>query len=206
MPKIIPIVEGDGDVQAVPLLLRRILHEHFQRYDWQIARPKKAHSLANLRNRLSSFIRYAEMEPDATHILILMDLDDGCPKEQAGQLAHQIREIHPRLPVSVVLAHREYEAWFLASLPALAGNTLLPAGCSYEGNPEQKRGAKEWLSNRLPPGVIYKETEDQPAWSAQLDIPLTASRSRSFRRLIHAVQEFIQRPADPFVSPQVRCE
>lgn len=43
MPSIVPIVEGDGEVTALPSLLRRLLYEEFMVYDWQILHPKNAH-------------------------------------------------------------------------------------------------------------------------------------------------------------------
>ena len=33
MPTLVPIVEGDGEIEAFPLLLRRLLNEVYQRYD-----------------------------------------------------------------------------------------------------------------------------------------------------------------------------
>jgi len=208
MPKIVPIVEGDGELDAIPVLLRRILHETFQVFDWEVGRPKKAHSLPAFKKRLSDFIRYAEMEPEATHILVVMDLDDGCPKEEVRRLTEEIRQASPQMPVLVVLAHREYEAWFLASLPSLAGKDNLPQNTFFEGNVENIRGVKAWLTRQMPPGKTYKETTHQAAWSAKMDIGgATLQRSRSFRRLVHAVEEILTRPASPsFISPAISNE
>ena len=63
MPAIIPIVEGDGDVVAVPLLLRRLL-DYYQCCDWSIGRAKKAGGLATLKRDLGRYLRYAQLEPD----------------------------------------------------------------------------------------------------------------------------------------------
>jgi hypothetical protein len=38
----------------------------------------------------------------------------------------------------------------------------------------------------------YKETTEQPAYSAVLDLARVYARSRSFRRLLHAVQELVE--------------
>lgn len=208
MPKIVPIVEGDGELDAVPVILRRILYENFQVFDWEIGRPKKAHSLPAFRQKLSNFIQYAQMEPAATHILIVIDLDDGCPKEEVRRLTEEIRQTNPKIPVLVVLAHREYEAWFLASMSSLAGKDNLPQNAFFEGDVEGIRGVKEWLTRQMPPGKTYKETTHQPAWSATMDIgAATLERSRSFRRLVHAVEEILTRPASPvFVSPAMSNE
>jgi hypothetical protein len=191
MPVIIPIVEGDGDATAVPLLLRRILGEHLQEYRWQIGGPKKAFSLHVLRQKLENYLRYAQRENDAAAILILLDLDDGCPEIEAIQLSQEIRALSPRLPVAIVFAHREFETWFLASLETLGGSYGLPEGLSYEGNVEDRRGAKEWLTRQMPPGSIYKETIQQPSMASKVDLNLASQRSRSFRRLLHAVEELV---------------
>jgi hypothetical protein len=140
MPKIVPIVEGDGEMEAVPILLRRILHDKLEAYDWRVGLPKKAHGLTTLRKKLPNFIRYAQIEPEATHILIILDLDDGCPMVEAQALAEEIRLLAPNLPVAVVFAHREYEAWFLASLPSLAGRNGLPPDAFYRDEVEDLQG------------------------------------------------------------------
>jgi len=210
MPKIVPIVEGDGELEAVPILLRRILFEHIQNFDWQVSRPKKAHSLPVLRKKLAEYIRYAQIEPECAGILILLDLDDGCPEEEACNLAIEIRNLSPSYPVAVVMAHREYEAWFLASLETLAGEYDLPAGLTYEGNVEDLRGVKEWISRHMPAGKIYKETIHQPSMSRQIDLHNSSGRSRSFNRLLSAVEQILHPPEgisrlNPYVTPD-RCD
>ena len=55
MPALVPIVEGDGDIKAVPILLRRILHEWFEYIRWNVARPMKAYSLPALRKLWNSW-------------------------------------------------------------------------------------------------------------------------------------------------------
>ena len=58
-PNIIAIVEGDGDVAAVPDLLRRILWERLFRYDIQAPKPKQAHGKPNLLKKFEKFLHYA---------------------------------------------------------------------------------------------------------------------------------------------------
>ena len=111
MPRLVPIVEGYGDLEAVPLLLRRILLDRHWSH-WSVAAPKRAGSLAALKKNLGQFIQYAQLEKDCGGILVLLDLDDGCPKKEAYTLAAQVHQLHPRYPVAVVLVHREYETWF----------------------------------------------------------------------------------------------
>jgi Domain of unknown function (DUF4276) len=203
MPKIVPIVEGPGDIEAVPELLRRILYDIYHAYDWQIAHPLRANNLTALRQRVDSFMGYAHGIPDCGAILVLLDLDDGCPKDEALSLAHVIRNgYHYSHPVAVVLAHCEYEAWFLASLDTIAGNCDLPKELSYPQPVENRRGVKEWLTEQMPPGIAYSETHHQVRMTQFIDLALAQSHSRSFQRLCHAVSELIYPiTADGLVTP-----
>ena len=201
MPKIVPIVEGHGDVSALPVLLRRILYECFQKYDWQIEKPIRSNGLSHFTNNVSRYLQYAFIKPGCDAVLLLFDLDDGCPREAALQLSQQIQQEYRLRPVVLVLAHREFETWFLASTESLAGRFDLPSGLRYEGEPEDRRDAKGWLTAQMPRGKIYKETFHQEEMAAQMDLGLAFTHSRSFRRLVHAVEEILNTPNTDFVSP-----
>ena len=58
------------------------------------------------------------------------------------------------LNISVVVANREYEAWFLAAAGSLAGMSNLPDSLVAPEDPEDIRGAKEWISKKM--GVSHK--------------------------------------------------
>ncbi|MBA4420606.1 MAG: hypothetical protein C0391_05615 [Anaerolinea sp.] len=203
MPKIVPIVEGPGDIEAVPELLRRILYDLYHVYDWEIAHPLKANNLTTLRNNVNSFITYAHRIPGCGAVLILLDLDDGCPKIEALSLANEIRHTyHFTYPTCVVLAHCEYESWFLASLDTIAGNCDIPEGLSSSSLAENRRGAKECLTRLMPPGIAYKETYHQVRMTQFIDLNLAQTRSRSFRRLCHAISQLITtNTTSGFVTP-----
>jgi len=210
MPKIVPIVEGYGDVAAVPILLRRVLYERLQQYTWDVAAPKRAYGLPFLRNHLERYLRYAEMENEAEAILVLLDLEDGCPMIEARQLGYNIRSLSPTLPVAIVFAHREYEAWLLASIETIAQQK----GHKYHFKPEflqapsvpadveSIRDAKGWISSRMVHGHRYRETIHQPGMTNSIDFTRAAQRSRSFRRFLHAVELLVQHAGQQgFVSP-----
>lgn len=214
MHKIVPIVEGDGEVEAVPVLLRRIL-ARAGRWDVQVARPKNAHGVGNLATAegIEKFIRYAVIHPECSAVLVMRDNDNGCAMRLARSLAGYARRAAPRVPVAVVCPTREYEAWFLASLETIAGSPLeerrgLSETARYNGDVERPRDVKRWLTRHMPEGRAYKETEDQASMSALLDIDLAMRRSRSFRRLVRAVEDLLSgidtgqsgvtpRPPDP---------
>jgi hypothetical protein len=58
---IVPIVEGPGDVQAAPILIRKILYEYFTFFDIGVAKPKKAGGRSTLDRPggIERFIEYA---------------------------------------------------------------------------------------------------------------------------------------------------
>jgi len=206
--RIVPIVEGDGDAKAVPVLLRQVLHSLLEEYTWEVARPKKAHSLAFLRKNIERYLYYAQMEPDSGAILILMDLDDGCPKLEAQELAERIRRLAPRVPVAVVLAHREYEAWLLASIETIVRQRSDLFSAAFVKDPkvpddvESIRDAKGWISGRMRGNQKYKETVHQAGMTALIEHRLAAQRSRSFRRFLNAVSALVRHSGDvAFVSP-----
>lgn len=192
MPRISLIVEGDGEVDAVPSLLTKILRTE-QMWDWFADdRPIRVGNPHNLKRKLEQYLRLAAGRKDCAGILILLDLDEGCPVHEARALADQVRELQLPYPVAIVLAYREYETWFLASLDTVVGQGDLPAGLVYQGDVEARRGVKEWLQAQMPAGRGYKETVDQRRFTALIDLDLAAQRSRSFRRLLDAVEELVQ--------------
>ena len=192
---IISIVEGDGEKDAVPGLLRRILHERLCRYDITILRPKITKGKPNFLKKWKQFIEYAAME-NCDAILVLMDADDECPYEQAADIANKVVKINLNVPIAVVYARAEYETWFICNLSDDTGERIrtrlgIPPSVKSPTDVESVRGAKEWLSNNMPRGRAYKETSDQESLTYHMDLELTHSKSRSFRRLCHAVEELV---------------
>jgi len=192
--KIFPIVEGEGEIEAVPKLIVKILH-HLGRYDFVSVAGRNARGCDNLKKRefLERLIRAAEELDGVAAVLIVVDADDNCPKVLAAELSQTVREIGVRVAVAVVVANREYEAWFLASLATIAGQNLtggsvLPADCKFVGDVEAKSGVKEWITAQLPKGFSYKPRTDQGVLTQKIDVELAVQNSRSFRRLVHAIE------------------
>ncbi len=200
MPVIVPIVEGVGEVEAVPLLLRRLLQEEFARYDWQVAKPKCAHGCGNLlaSGGLERFIEYAQ--PGGAAVLVLLDGDsvatlppDQRPEEDcapgfAQLLARRAAAIRPQVPVVIVVVTWEYEAWFLASIETMEITGL----SSYHAEMADTRSPKGWIDRHLPPGQKYLETIDQAKMTHKLDFRRVEERSRSFRRLKNALSQLLE--------------
>jgi hypothetical protein len=182
--RIVPIVEGDGEVEAVPLLLRRIRDQINPPVAVDIAPPirRQRGTLLNTEG-IESAVRLAAIKMAGNGaILILIDSDDECPKDLAPKVVKRAKKARADKRISVVLAHREYEAWFLASASSLAGVRRLRADIVDHDGPETVRGCKEWMERWLPKGSKYSERPDQAALSAVFDMTL-ARRTRSFDKL-----------------------
>lgn len=195
-PSIIAVVEGHGEVKAVPGLIRRILGDRLYRYDISLLKPKRANGKPDLIRKFEQFLEYAiSKDPDA--ILALVDADEECPVEEAAGLAHRASVLNLGVPVAVVYAKCEYETWFISSLSEGTGERIrsslnIPSSVNAPENVEDIRGAKEWLKNQTLHGQAYSETRDQGDLTHHIDMGLTYSRSRSFRRLCHAVEELVR--------------
>ncbi len=173
------VVDGQGDVLAAPNLVTRLWKDlGLTPMVWSQATRIPG---PNTKRRFEKISRYIYGRTDMVDaLLILTDEDDDCPKERAPEMAAWLRDLDLPVPAAVVLAHREYETFFLPCIPLMAGRDLVnrqnvkrrgfPEGLTYPStNYEERRGVKEWLSRHLPPGRSYKETTDQLALTRMLD-------------------------------------
>jgi hypothetical protein len=179
------IVEGDGEVQAVPILIRR-LNEWNQpeRYVKPINPIRiRRDRFLNREDEFRKYILLAESKCGADGwILILLDADDDCPATLGDEIIRRVRTVTNHRHVSVVLANREYEAWFIAAAQSLHGYRSFIFLNEAPVNAEGPRDAKGWVSERMADGR-YRETIDQPAFTAQFDLQQAFDGSRSFRKL-----------------------
>jgi hypothetical protein len=178
------IVEGHGDVSALPILIRRIAQSFDTNLGVNIPEPIRVprHTLTRPGELERHVILAATKVGERGGLIVLIDSDDDCPATTGPDLLARVRATCAHLPSAVVLAKREFEAWFLAGAESLRGKRALPNDLLPPPDPEAVRGAKEWLRNRMPPGRKYRETVDQPALSAVVDLNL-AARSPSFAKL-----------------------
>jgi hypothetical protein len=187
-----PIVEGHGEVEAVPILLRRLFAECRPQGELQVNRPLRVkagsflHDAAYFSRYLELAARKARQHP-AGSVLILLDCEDDCPAEVGPRLAGQARAQHPDLPVTVTLAYREFETWFLAAAASLRGKRGLPPDLASPDNPEMIRDAKGWLSSRM--DAPYNEPNDQPAFTNifSFEQAMTAASFTRLRSKMHVV-------------------
>ena len=183
MKTIQSVVEGHGEVEALPVLLRR-LRDEASAWAVEIGTP-----IRRPRNKLVSelyitrTVEVARRQPGCEAILIVFDGDRDCPAELGPKVRGWVAAAAGRLPCEVVLPHREYEAWFLAAIESLRSHKLIRTDAPPYPDPEQPRGAKEELGKWVATGRVYSPTKHQAALSASFSLELAYRRSRSFRKL-----------------------
>jgi hypothetical protein len=191
--KIQPIVEGYGEIEAVPVLLRRFRDES-RVFGLEFGRPIRRRRSELVQEALvHKAVRLALFQPACSAILILFDADDDCPKEMGPTIERWAGAEAGDVPVAVVMPNHEYEAWFLASIESLRGKRGIRGDAPACGDPEDPRGAKEKLEELMLPGRTYSPSADQAPLTAALELPAAYQRSRSFRRMVEAFGLLAQR-------------
>ena len=195
-PSIIPIVEGHGEQEAVPTLIRRI--------GLSLSPPIYPNVLPPIRRSRPKLVRQDELERTVKlaankvgtngRILIIIDADDDCPATLGPQLLARAQSARPDRQISVVLAKSEFESWFLAGASGLAGQRGLSSTLNPPDDPESKRDAKGWLTANMT-NQTYKETTHQAAFAdcfdmhqaLQLGTPHFSDSFHKFWRECHAL-------------------
>lgn len=197
MIPIASIVEGDGEVTALPILLRRLAAE------WEPA--ALVQPLPPIRVRRDRFLNKEEefrrqlllaaaKSGDAGWVLIVLDADDDCPKTLGAEIWQRAQQHIPHRKLSVVLANREYEAWFIAAAQSLRGMRGFDIAPKEPIAAETPRNAKGWMREHMQGGK-YSEILDQPAFTAKFDLQQAFENSRSFRKLCKEWHTHITRAA-----------
>ncbi len=198
MSSVVAIVEGDGEVQALPVLLRRMCECLTPEAYVRVLPPIRVRRDKFL-NKPAEFDRHVQLAAlkcsNNGWILIVLDADDDCPVQIGQQVLERAKAAAPHRHISVVIANREYEAWFLASCKSLDGHRTFTWNQADTFDPEGPRDAKGWMRAHMNCGT-YRETTDQPAFSAVIDIPRARERSRSFRKLCEEWERQVQRMQD----------
>jgi uncharacterized protein DUF4276 len=191
------VVEGHGDVEAVPIVIRRIAGH--------IEEPVIVQVTVPVRTPKSKLVKPGELERAVEFaarriggeggVLVVLDSDDDCPAVTGPNLLARAAGVRSGLPVGVVLAKREFESWFLAAAESLAGKVGLPVGLQSPANPESIRGAKEWLTDRMIGSRSYSPTLDQPVMAREFDLD-GALRAGSFKKFLRETSRLLSQVPD----------
>ena len=192
--RIASIVEGHSEVASLPILLRRLFSEWDAELVVDLPTPIRIKRDRFILNEVE-FGKYVELAAlkamqggGRGHVLILLDADDDCPAQLGPKLLVRARTIRTDVGFTVVLAQREFEAWFIAAAQCFGGPLPPP-----RPDPESVRGAKEWVGRHLL-ARTYAETIDQPKLTARLDCN-AALAAPSFAKLCRDLRGLLGEPS-----------
>lgn len=181
------IVEGPGDVDAIPLLIRRVLYE-WEIFDVQTSpHPKTNVEIKKLRRtgELERYVEYAAREGDG--VLIALDCEDFCPVDIAKEFYHRLLQLKIEKRVAIMLFRSEFESMFFWSIEEIVEkypefNWVEDKVRNFKAS-EDIRDAKGMISGLMASGKAYKPTRHQAKFSSVIDLQKTRDHSRSFRHL-----------------------
>lgn len=187
------VVEGHGEVDAVPIVVRRIVKGIDPALTLWMPKPA-------IRIHRSKIVKPGEIENavqlarlkmlGAGGVLVLIDADEECPATLGPSLLSRARAEHGDLPIAVVVAKNEFEAWFLAAATSLRGRQGLLENLNPPDYPEEITGAKEWLRSRMVDNRKYSPTIDQAELSRHFDLTM-ARQAPSFDKLYRDIYSLV---------------
>jgi len=195
MRQLLTIVEGDGDVRAVPVLIRKTLEKNGI-FDVKLLPIQRRGEYPSVKKHFDAYFMAAIKEKSP--ILWIMDFDAkgyDCPHTEASKILSRAQTLRPNWPLKIAFLVKEYETLFLHDEQAT--RTVfpdIPKQVEFPKNPKEIRGAKEWLSAQRPSGMAYKETVHQAKITAHLNLDLLLKHSADFAHIERAVLQLIDTP------------
>ncbi len=211
--RLVLLVEGQGDVEAAPVLLKRLLGEY---HAFDIVFPDPAPFRVGEYGRISRndfgewrrFLEAAAKRRDLGGCLLLLDGDSPlkvegqafCAARAARRLAEEARKVGAGavFSVAIVFACMEFESWLIAGAQSLAGKSFLDGRKGLPDMTEQipadpetaPRDAKGWFRARIKSG--YSPTRDQKELTELVDLGVIRQVGmRSFQRLESALGQLV---------------
>lgn len=182
-PHIGVVVEGRGEIQAVPLLLRRWLQEQGDFRDI-LGKPIPFNGRSNALkpNGIEGKVAVAAGRPECRGVLVVLD-GEGDPVCQLGPslLERACAEAGGK-PVVIALADNKYEAWLMASAETLGLPRL-----EYSGTRDPLSAIVEAMKPES-----YIKTVMQPRLTQRINFGLAIPRSRSLRRLLAHFDDLVR--------------
>lgn len=183
--RLVCIVEGKGEVAAIPNLCARILGQ-LRAWDWfvdpvPIRQPRGRLVDGRVKSPMrpvkdgdfDRVVQLALRSRRADAVLVLCDSDDDCPAAWGPSATQRLSSV---CRGAAVMVQREYESWLLHGIQTF-----------WQLEPEaidRRRDAKKLLSLHRPG---YLPTADQLALTRELDIQRCWARSDSFDKLVRSI-------------------
>lgn len=181
MLTIASIVEGHGEVAALPILLRRVANVVAPSTPVYVPRPIRVKRQRVVKpGELERYVDFAARRAGpGGAILILLDADKDCPADLAIDLLQRANAARSDRRIRTVLAKVEYEAWFIAATTSIADHYGVDA--EPPPDPESIRDAKGWIGRNVL-HATYHPTLHQPKFTAAFDL-CAARAAPSFEKL-----------------------
>lgn len=194
------IVEGHGDVDAFPILIRRMCAELFGEAvvvevpyrlpKGRITRPVDLQGVLEL-----GALRLKERAEEGDKLLMIVsrDADDECPVAVAKTINDIAAQTMAKDICHSVIPNEEFEAWLLAGAAPLAQHPDCVGQAYVTDNADSIKNPKGVFERQvLREERTYSETVDQPKFTAQIELgDATFGRSRSLRRLRDVIERTI---------------
>lgn len=179
-PHIGIVVEGRGDLDAVPILLRKWLRENGINSDI-LGKPVQCLGRDNALKEggIEGKVAIAAARPGCRAVIVILDGEGDAVCELGPELLTRATEGAQGKPVVVSLADGKFEDWIIASAETLGLPDL-----RYQPD----RGSISLLKEALHPDKYIKPVW-QPRLSAAVDLNIAAGRSVSLSRLLRRVLE-----------------
>lgn len=172
------VVEGAGDRNAVPVVLRRHLLASGEYRDI-LGKPVPAHGRdkALAEGGLEGYVATAGLRPGCVGVLVVLDGEGDCVGELGPALHSRIADLIGK-PVRVALADRDFESWIFASAETLDLDLAF----------HENSNAQAEIKSALRPAKYVKPTW-QPRLAHRMDLTLAGQRSPSLARAIARFDE-----------------
>lgn len=177
------VVEGPGDKEAFPILLRKYLHS-VGRYEDLLGKPvplKGKGSATRANNGLEGYV-LAAARPGCCAVLVLVDADKDASCVLGPELLARAQAV-TAVPVVVIVAERDFEDWIYTAVEHL------DLGEAAWNSSERGKNAIESL---LAPEKYVKSTM-QARLTQRMDLDVARTRSTSLNRLFNKIDEILAR-------------
>lgn len=173
------VVEGAGDRNALPMMLREHLHADGE-YREVLGKPVPLHGRdkAFVTKGIEGYVAVAAARPGCVGVLVVLDGEGDCVATDGNVLLERAIRIS-RVPVKIALADRDYEDWLYAS-----AETLDIGLDQYHPGERGQHAIKAALKPES-----YTKPVWQPRLTARMDLDVARGRAPSFDRMLARFDE-----------------
>ena len=183
------VVEGLGDRKAFPTLVTKTAQLFGQDVfvchiveggGWEVLKAP---------GELERNVALAAADKNPDEVLVVVDLEDDCAKNQYEENVVRLSELCTRfkIPVKLCFCVREFETWFLEGYEGIVQNSSEQDIKEKFVNPSRlnARGAKEEFERLI--GRSYRQSIDQEKYAKRLELSALFGSSRSYRKFAKIV-------------------